>query len=479
VRLVDVRQYSYDVDDVQHLFAEIIESLSSSKIAQDTVSHILAQVCAFFKFGRGFVYEADHAGVFTLKERFGAQAASPLPEAFEVEQQLSAGEIGDILSLYAVSREKPAVSETGTLMLAHIYNDSGKIIGLVGMMDRRRNILMDKESTHAVKMVLNLLAKTVKMRMFQQRLEYTRQALVSILDNTGIDIYVSDFLSHEILYVNKSMAKPYGGLERMLGKKCWQALYSDKNGPCGYCPQQKLIDENGKPTRVYSWDYQRPFDGSWFRVLSAAFHWVDGRLAHIVSSVDITENKKNENTIARMANYDPLTKLPNRRKLQSDYEEALCSAGQNGGSGYLLFFDLDNFKSLNDSMGHQAGDELLAQIGTALMRHSLTAGHIYRHGGDEFILFYRNAGRGHVRLVVDFLLTRFEQPWPLQKAAPVCRVSIGVAASPDDGLTLDELLNSADLMMYKAKRNGRGIACFTDGEIVKASISSHAPVSSP
>jgi alkyl hydroperoxide reductase subunit AhpC len=54
------------------------------------------------------------------------------------------------------------------------------------------------------------------------------------------------------------------------------------------------VDENGEPTKVYSWDYRRPFDGSWFRVLSAAFPWVDGRLAHVVSSIDITDNKNNE-----------------------------------------------------------------------------------------------------------------------------------------------------------------------------------------
>ena len=63
----------------------------------------------------------------------------------------------------------------------------------------------------------------------------------------------------------------YGGMGHFEGKKCWQALYKDKTGECEFCPKKHLIDENGLPTKVYSWDYQRPFDKCWFRVFSAAF----------------------------------------------------------------------------------------------------------------------------------------------------------------------------------------------------------------
>ena len=72
------------------------------------------------------------------------------------------------------------------------------------------------------------------------------------------------------------------------------ALYSDKTGECEFCPKRHLIDENGHPTKVYSWDYQRPFDKCWFRVFSAAFAWVDGQMAHVITSVDIDHQKKIE-----------------------------------------------------------------------------------------------------------------------------------------------------------------------------------------
>ena len=97
-----------------------------------------------------------------------------------------------------------------------------------------------------------------------------------------------------MLYANASMAAPYGGIRHFEGKKCWQALYTDKTGECEFCPKRHLIDENGQPTRVYSWDYQRPFDKCWFRVFSAAFPWIDGQMAHVITSVDIDHQKKIE-----------------------------------------------------------------------------------------------------------------------------------------------------------------------------------------
>ncbi len=470
------RSYMYDPGDVHRLFNKVIRSLSSPDLPEELAGKILIEVCQHFRFGCGFVYEADHTGTFHLKEHFAGYKTKNLPDSFRLEQTMDAK---DIMLLREKSyfyhhedENAPPAGQsrffnTNTCMLAPAIDKDRNLIGLVGIMDRRRNILLDETAVQAARMVLNVLANNIKLRIFQRDLEYTRQSLVDILDNTGVDIYVNDFHTHEILYVNKSMAAPYGGRENMLGKKCWQALYTDKVGQCDYCPQKKLIDENGNPTKVYSWDYRRPFDGSWFRVLSAAFRWYDGRLAHVISSVDITENKNNEAIIARMATYDALTNLPNRRKLMQDCDESMKAAERANGGGYLLFFDLDNFKKLNDSMGHQAGDELLAAVGTELLHNPLTRNHCYRYGGDEFILLYRNVTRDHIASVVRFLLDRFERPWVLRDASPICRASIGVAEYPKDGRNPDDIVHRADEMMYKAKRNGRGMACFPDGETIR------------
>lgn len=467
------RSYNYNPNDVNSLFVKVIESLSSSDHAKDPLLRILEEVCRHFKFGCGFVYESDHTGLFHLRECFISPGMRSIPKKFTLDHHPAPDDIESIRNA-PLSCPKRGTSPLHTF-LAGIFNANSCImipvvsrdnvmIGLVGLMDRRRNILLDDASIQAARMVLNILANNLKLRIYQRSLKYTRQSLIDILDNTGIDIYVNDFYTHEILYANKSMAAPYGGREALLGRKCWQAFYNDKNGPCEYCPQKKLLDDIGSPSKVYSWDYRRPFDGSWFRVFSAAFHWFDGRLAHVVSSVDITESKRNEALIAHMADFDALTNLPNRRKLTADCERAM----RNGDShGYLLFFDLDNFKSLNDSVGHQAGDELLVEVSKTLSEHPLTRDRCYRYGGDEFILLYDGESREYIIKVVLYLLRRFGQPWILKEVSPICRASIGVAEYPADAATPEALINIADKMMYLAKRSGRGMACFFDGTNIK------------
>ncbi len=473
------RVFNYNSDDLQHLFAKIIASLSSPDEPEELAGQILGDVCRHFRFGCGFIYEADHTRTFHIKERYSGYETASIPESFRLENYLAGNDMETLLRSAVFyqhldpENDDPGhsgVFDSNTFMLVPVLNKDNRPIGLVGMMDRRHNILFDSRAVQAAKMVLNLLANTVKLRLYQRSLEYARESMVGVLDNTGVDIYVSDFHTQEILYVNRSMAAPYGGRESLLGKKCWEALYDDKTGPCDYCPKKMLIDEEGKPTKIYSWDYRRPFDGSWFRVLSAAFHWVDGRLAHVVSSVDITENKNNEATIAKMANYDALTNLPNRRKLMTDCKEAMEAAEKRNGIGYLLFFDLDKFKRLNDSMGHQAGDQLLAEVGRTLQEHPLTKNHGYRYGGDEFILLYDNVERDFINQVVRFLLNRFEQPWKLSHISTICRASIGVASYPNVGKSPELVLHNADMLMYKAKQNGsgRGIACFCNGEVARA-----------
>lgn len=470
---VDTRTYTYDSGNLQELFAKIIESLGTPGQDESVVERILNDICRHFRFGCGFVYESDHTNTFFLKEQCSLYPALMLPETFTLEKHLNVKEMDSLLDSsvfyqHLAEGDRHGIFDSNSFMLVPCLSKDNRPIGLVGMMDRRRNILLNDQAIGAAKMVLNLLANHVKLRIYQRHLEFAKQSLHSILDNAGVDIYVNDFNTHEILYVNKSMAAPYGGIDTISGKKCWEMLYTDKDGQCDYCPQKKLIDEEGNPTKIYSWDYRRPFDGSWFRVLSAAFRWVDGRLAHVVSSVDITENKNNEALIAQMANYDALTNLPNRRKLMRDCLEAMSYDKRHASGGFLLFFDLDNFKALNDSMGHQSGDELLVEVGKALQKEPLTRNKSYRYGGDEFIILLSDTDRDYVMRVVRFLLDRFAKPWKLKGASPICRASIGIAEYPANAVTPEDLLHRADMMMYKAKQGGRGIACFHDGEVVRS-----------
>jgi diguanylate cyclase (GGDEF)-like protein len=274
-----------------------------------------------------------------------------------------------------------------------------------------------------------------------------------MIDKAGLEIYVNDFYTHEILFINESLATHKGGAEKLLGMPCWKVLYPSRKEECEFCPKARLIDEQGNPAQVYTWDLQRPSDGAWFRMVSAAIKWIDGRLAHVVSSINITENKYNEMLVRRLAEIDALTSLPNRGKLVEDLNTILEQSAGDACRGYLLFMDLDDFKKANDTYGHLAGDALLRQIGHFLVNESATLGAAYRYGGDEFVILALGKSEEDLDRIRDLLLNRFSREWHIEDNAIFCGVSIGAAEILRDSKTAEGLIYAADMAMYEVKKD--------------------------
>lgn len=448
---------------LNQLLVKVVQCLHGETDSPDSMTMILAEICDSFSFGNAFIYECDHTKRFFLREFSVAAEHIVLPESFSPEAYLTPAYIAQVSETpvyYAEHSPNQTELERALCRLFHAYSifivfvmdDEGTVIACVGMTDRRHHFpLSDLEITMADSL-LNLIADRARLRVYKQRLEYTRNTLESIMDHTGFDIYVNDYETHDMLYANHSMAAPYGGWENMRGKKCYEALYDDKDEECEYCPKKKLIDENGNPSKMYIWDYQRPFDQSWFRVISAAFHWVDGRLAHVISSSDITEAKKNELLIHRLAYYDTLTNLPNRRKLEQDFDLLAASPESKKQGLAVLFLDLNGFKQINDTYGHQTGDLVLQHIATLLLENPLTAGHSYRYGGDEFIFLYENMEETGAEARCQDILGILSAPFKQDDIIITCGASIGLSCCPKDGLELGKLIDNADRRMYDVKQ---------------------------
>lgn len=442
--------------------------LVGNKIDTQSIIHSLRLLCDNFLFDCGLLYEKDFHSSVILKEHYNPCCLN-LPNnilmediSAEIYSQLkitpliyvdSMQDSDDYLKL-----KNYFCSES--VIILPLFDEESSICGLIVLMNAREKKRLSDCELENLSALLNMLSRYVSIRLYQKKLEFARKSLEGILDNTGIDIYVNDFYTHEILYVNKSMAAPYGGISAFEGKKCWEVLFPGKTGQCEFCPQKELIDENNNPTKIYSWNYQRYFDGAWFRVFSAAFRWVDGRLAHVVSSADITDNKRNEEIIKNMANYDPLTKLPNRRLLVVDCEKRINLAAGNE-KGYVLFFDIDGFKAINDTLGHDAGDEFLVNLGEFFNSISILKDSIYRNGGDEFVAII-NGSMDETELItlLDSIFERFKKPWILKTGSIVCNTSIGIACYPEDGVTAEDLLYKSDQAMYQVKKAGGGGICF-------------------
>lgn len=457
-------------DGVSSLIVKTVDILAASGASRKRITKALRCSCSFFGFQRGFVYEPNQMNVFELKEHVGRRTGT-LPESFQagVFSQAQLKMLRAKKPLYIEKHKTNTAAEQAflhifgarSLFLYPFLDGEKNLICLVGMMGATQYFVNTEENITAIARVLHLTANALADRVYRRKIKFAHITMQNIMNNTGIDIYVNDYETHEVLYVNKSMAAPYGGEKSFIGKKCYEALYENQSAPCTYCPQSKLIDESGTPSGVYCWDYQRPFDGAWFRVFSAAFHWLDGRIAHVVSSVDITESKHTEEYIRRMANYDTLTNLPNRRKLIADCNERIDS---NVSSGFMLFLDLDSFKPVNDTYGHHVGDQLLKKVSDFFESMDRTRGNTYRHGGDEFVILLDHITHEGTRQVARDILKRFALPWELDDCTVICETSIGISHYPTDGTHAEVLLRVADSMLYDVKRNGKGMARFAGEE---------------
>lgn len=171
---------------------------------------------------------------------------------------------------------------------------------------------------------------------------------------------------------------------------------------------------------------------------------------------DINDRKKWEEEIYKMAYYDPLTNLPNRILFEEELNTALSIANLDRQKGAVFFIDLDNFKNINDTLGHELGDKLIVKVGKKLQSCVREYGIVTRFGGDEFLIMQS----GIVNFtdptdLAENILNIFKNPWEIGEHKIYITASIGIAIFPNDGIDVNEILKNADTAMYKAKGSGK------------------------
>lgn len=292
-----------------------------------------------------------------------------------------------------------------------------------------------------------------QLRLAANALSQTAEA-VMILDAEG-----------RIVSINRAFTKVTGyGEEQSLGRM--PRLRSADAETALFDWIRQLVDRDGY------WQGEvtgRRRDGGVYPALASisAVQDESGAVMHyVVVFNDISEYKDYESRLEFLAHHDVLTSLPNRLLAEDRVEEAIRRAHHHGSRLALLFLDLDHFKTVNDSLGHDAGDSLLTAVAERLRACVAETDTIARFGGDEFVVLLSELDDPHQAAAVALrLLTAFREPFEIAGRRLFATVSIGVSCYPDDGDNFGTLMRNADLAMYQAKREGRSTYQFYTAEM--------------
>lgn len=292
----------------------------------------------------------------------------------------------------------------------------------------------------AVKILQSILVKRVQKNSIASSFE----SIETILDNVGSAVYVRELNSKRMLFANSMMQRLF---KTELATESINEILEDK-----------ITGESGAAEIYYSVT-DRYYDMYYTRI-----KWVDGSPVLLCALYDISEKKEYQRKIELQAYTDFLTGLYNRMCCERDLAKIVDEAQRLRSPGALLYLDLDDFKHINDGLGHQYGDVLLKAISHSLQRVDGIEDTCYRMGGDEFVIIIPPANYGKKDQIVEAIKDIFAQPWFLKDADYYCTMSMGIVDYPEYGTGVHDLIKKADIAMYEAKKSGKNrIAAYAEG----------------
>ncbi|MEJ2426541.1 MAG: EAL domain-containing protein [Gammaproteobacteria bacterium] len=277
----------------------------------------------------------------------------------------------------------------------------------------------------------------------------------------------------KILAFNKSAEHILGlSADQLLGKTSfdpgWYAIHEDGSPFPGETHPVVVTLRTGVPQSDVIMGIHKP-DGSltWISVnVRPIFQEGKTTPYRVVATMhDITERKLAQEHIERLAHFDQLTGLPNRTLLNDRFRYALSLAQRSGEPLAVMFLDLDHFKDINDTLGHNIGDQVLMELAKRLKEAVREEDTLSRQGGDEYILILPATDADGAGMVASKLIEVVAQPCQIEHHELIVTASIGIAIYPHDGKNLESLSKNADIAMYRAKREGRNSFRFYTAEM--------------
>lgn len=307
--------------------------------------------------------------------------------------------------------------------------------------------------------------EAVPKRRLDQALQDRNRLLDTALDHMahGLCAYDSQF---RVIVVNQRYLETYRlkpeeakfgtPMVELMRRSIERGVHASTNAEAMFADLKERLIKNKEPVlvrhlangRVIAVRHQPMGDGGW-----------------VGTYEDITERHNAQENISRMARHDALTALPNRLMLQERMIEGLTSVACDNGHMAVMCFDLDNFKAINDSLGHPFGDKLLKAMAERLRAVVDERDTLARLGGDEFAILHPSADAEEARDLGNRLVASASAPFLIEGQEINPSICVGIAVAPENGTTGEELMKRADLALYRAKSAGRGTVAFFHPEM--------------
>ena len=345
------------------------------------------------------------------------------------------------------------------------YGKPRKVIGVIQDITEKKRAYIELQNSHDKLTTLfeeltateeELRQQFDELQLYKKQLELSEQKYRTLVDNSRDLIYSCD-LKGNFVAVNQKFCR-FVGLEQhqIIGKKYKQIIKDAKIHKTWYNAFQEVL----KTGQIYIMETRKLLKTNEYMdftvTMCPVFDSNNNIIGITVTEHDITEYKQNMDTIHQLAYYDSLTGLPNAVLFEDRLKIAINLAKRTGEKLALVFIDIDNFKKVNDTLGHLAGDALLKEISIQMSKSLRDCDTLARRGGDEFtVLMPKIKKTQDITNSLEHLQEVIKTPYVIKGHTIYVTSSMGVAIYPDDAQCIYELLKNADIAMYKAKEVGK------------------------
>lgn len=418
------------------IIMEILQKLDSDKTIEYVMQEFLRLTATYLKVNMANIIQADGGQI-----RFAAQWGE---ENKELISRIRSGE------WELPDGKKPLILSCDSEKLASLKGKNGeRLVGAIAMMPvemgRQMDVCVCYYDTHRernwkleeirfMQDTIRVLQSIMEKRFQKTSIDSSYASLEEILETIGCAVIVFDPDTHEVQFMNQktNLMFPKGKMDTKFLENIRQILHQDKSYE--FCDRKRE---------------------TWYEAHRDEVRWVDGKNRTMYSIFDITDKKHYQQKIEQQAYTDFLTGLFNRLCCERDLARTVDESRKEDKTGALLYLDLDDFKHINDGLGHRYGDILLKNISDDFRKIKGIEETSYRMGGDEFVIIIPPAWYDESERIIEEIKAIFAKPWALKDGNYYCTMSMGIVTFPDGDDSVSDLIQKADIAMYEAKKSGK------------------------